>query len=756
MIKVLEQSTIDKIAAGEVIERPLSIVKELIENSVDAGSTRITVEIKEGGISMIRVTDNGCGIAADEVRTAYLSHATSKLNTADDLVGIGTLGFRGEALSTIAAVTETEMITKTRDSMTGVKYVIKGGKEEELVEIGAPDGTTIISKNIFFNTPARLKFLKTSMTEGAYISDLVNHMALSHPEISFKLISNGKNVISTAGDGRLKETIYSLYGSDITKSLLPVDYSYEDIRITGFIGKPFLSKGNRSFENYFVNKRYIKSNVINKAIEEAYKTYVMQHRFPFTVLFLEVNPESCDVNIHPAKLEFRYDNEKALFHAVFHAVHDTLQEKELLPDAEADYGQRQTIYTPIKQNNAERSKYQAEQIRISDSRNLNTLEQLKNTETRSISNILEQNIIADTQDSNSSEQLKNTDAQSVSNISEQLKNTETQPVSNISEHNRNTESQNLNSPEQIKNSATGTGLNTESARRSDAANIKSFSSINNSGSSSKNSYSILESILPKEYRDQLHESRSYTESEAVNPDNEAATSSKSEAIASSESDSVSVNSDALLKAQGEQLKTFQYLSKEALSKHHIIGQLFKTYWLTEYNNELYIMDQHAAHEKVNYETFLAEFKERRIVSQQLFPPLIITLSAAEKLAVMDNIEYFNKTGFEIGDFGGNEVNISAVPVNLIGLDPKDIFLEFAEYLSSGVTGLTEDIFVRKLGTMGCKAAIKGNQEISLSEAEALIEKLLTLENPYTCPHGRPTIIRMTKDELDKKFKRIVE
>lgn len=741
MIKVLEQSTIDKIAAGEVIERPLSIVKELIENSVDAGSTRITVEIKEGGISMIRVTDNGCGIAADEVRTAYLSHATSKLNTADDLVGIGTLGFRGEALSTIAAVTETEMITKTRDSMTGVKYVIKGGKEEELVEIGAPDGTTIISKNIFFNTPARLKFLKTSMTEGAYISDLVNHMALSHPEISFKLISNGKNVISTAGDGRLKETIYSLYGSDITKSLLPVDYSYEDIRITGFIGKPFLSKGNRSFENYFVNKRYIKSNVIYKAIEEAYKTYVMQHRFPFTVLFLEVNPESCDVNIHPAKLEFRYDNEKALFHAVFHAVHDTLQEKELLPDAEADYGQRQTIYTPIKQNNTERSKYQAEQIRISDSRNLNTLEQLKNTETRSVSDIPEQNI--------------NTESQKP-NIPEQLKNTETQPVSNISEQNKNTDSQDSNSSGQINNSSTGTGSNTESVRRSDAANIKSFSSINNSGSSSKNSYSILESILPKEYRDQLHESRSYTESEAVNPDNEAATASKSEAIDSSESDSVSVNSDALLKAQGEQLKTFQYLSKEALSKHHIIGQLFKTYWLTEYNNELYIMDQHAAHEKVNYETFLAEFKERRIVSQQLFPPLIITLSAAEKLAVMDNIEYFNKTGFEIGDFGGNEVNISAVPVNLIGLDPKDIFLEFAEYLSSGVTGLTEDIFVRKLGTMGCKAAIKGNQEISLSEAEALIEKLLTLENPYTCPHGRPTIIRMTKDELDKKFKRIVE
>ncbi len=725
MIRVLEQSTIDKIAAGEVIERPLSIVKELIENSVDAGSTRITVEIKEGGIAMIRVTDNGCGIAADEVRTAYLSHATSKLTTADDLVGIGTLGFRGEALSTIAAVTETEMITKTRDSMTGVKYVINGGKEEELLEIGAPDGTTIISKNIFFNTPARLKFLKTAMTEGAYIADLVNHMALSHPEISFKLISNGKNVISTTGDGRLKETIYSLYGSDITKSLLPVDYSYEDIKITGFIGKPFLSKGNRSFENYFVNKRYIKSNVINKAIEEAYKTYVMQHRFPFTVLFLEVNPESCDVNIHPAKLEFRYDNEKALFHAVFHAVHDTLQNKELMPDAEADYGQRQKIYTPPKQTSQPAP--------------------IQYTQPTPVPVQVMQPAQSNPAQSNP--------AQSQPAQTSFVQVTKPEPVQNtVSE---------------IK---------------------KSFEIPQKKDSSSGSSYSILESILPKEYREQLHESRSYnadteqkaetqSETQAIThaenqtenltetqpvmksvsqTETQAVTQSVIQSEMQNENEAKPQHSDEKINTSGEQLKTFQYLSQEALSKHRIIGQLFKTYWLTEYNNELYIMDQHAAHEKVNYETFLAEFKERRIVSQQLFPPLIITLSAAEKLAVMENIEYFNKTGFEIGDFGGNEVNISSVPINLIGLDPKDIFLEFAEYLSSGVTGLTEDIFVRKLGTMGCKAAIKGNQEISMSEAQTLIEKLLTLENPYTCPHGRPTIIRMTKDEIDKKFKRIVE
>ena len=656
MIKVLEQSTIDKIAAGEVIERPLSIVKELVENSVDAGAAKITIEIKDGGISMIRVTDNGCGIEKDEVRKAYMAHATSKLETADDLIGIGTLGFRGEALSTIAAVTETEMITKTRDSMTGVKYVINGGKEEELTEIGAPDGTTIIARNIFYNTPARLKFLKTSMTEGAYISDLVNHMALSHPEISFRLISNGRNLISTTGDGRLKETIYALYGSDITKSLLPVDYTYESIHITGFIGKPFLSKGNRSFENYFVNKRYIKSQVINKAIEEAYKTYVMQHRFPFTVLFLEVNPTSCDVNIHPAKLEFRYDNEKQLFHAVFHAVRDTLQQNELIPDAEADYGQTQKIYKPIP-----------------ESARMPQRETVSKPET-----------------------------EPVQNLRSEMK---PEPIQNLRTETKQ---------EPIQNLRTETKHQPVSVPKADSS-LK--------GKSHMDGYSILESILPGDYRERLK--------------------------------------DTIYEKQPEeksfvQESTYKYLSPEALNKHKIIGQVFKTYWITEFNNELYIMDQHAAHEKVNYEIFLKEFKERKIISQQLFPPLMITLSAAEKLAVMNNINLFKETGFEVDDFGGDEVSISAVPINLVGLEPRDIFLEFAEYLSNNLSGLTEDIFVRRLATMGCKAAVKGNQELSVSEVEELMEKLLKLDNPYTCPHGRPTIIRMTKEELDKKFRRIVE
>ncbi len=704
MIRQLDQKTIDKIAAGEVIERPLSVVKELVENSIDAGSTRITVEIRDGGIDTIRVTDNGCGIDKDEVRTAYLSHATSKLTTAEDLVGIGTLGFRGEALSTIAAVTRTEMVTKTHDSMVGVKYVINGGTEEELTEVGAPDGTTIISRNIFYNTPARLKFLKTPMTEGAYISDLINHMALANPEIAFKLISNGKTLISTSGDGRLKETIYALYGSDITKSILPVDHTSGNIHITGYIGKPFLSKGNRSFENYFVNKRYIKSSVINAAIEEAYKTYVMQHRFPFTVLFLELDPESCDVNIHPAKREFRYSNEKELFHAVFHAVHDTLQEKhELIPEAEADYKQREKIYTPIKKEPVVQKTVPAPASTAP---------------------------IAPTTPTGTSPAVN-----------------PTRPVS---------------SP------AANTMLDAilprdyrEKLMAKAEESVVSSEKIVNASVLSDSNYSILNSILPKEYKESIaadtgyvKEHSNFSVSDSDHSDQNPNTSQIS--VQDQYASQYAQPSENQGSQQELQLDTAQYLSKEALSKHIIIGQVFKTYWLTEYNNELYIMDQHAAHEKVNYETYLAEFKERRIESQQLFPPLMITLSAAEKAAVMNNVDYFTRSGFELEDFGGNEVKITSIPINLIGLGARDIFLEFAEYLSNGITGLTEDIFVRKLATMGCKAAIKGNQEISRSEAETLIEKLLTLDNPYTCPHGRPTIIKISKEELEKKFKRIVE
>ena len=671
MIKILDQHTIDKIAAGEVIERPASVVKELVENSIDAGATRVTIEINDGGTTFIRVTDNGSGIAAEDVKKAFYSHATSKLDNVDDLLNICSLGFRGEALSTIAAVSEVEMITKTQDQLTGTKYEIRGGKEVEHKEIGAPEGTTIISRNIFFNTPARLKFLKSNMTEGSYINDLITHIALSNPDVAIKLISGGKTIVDTQGDGRLKETIYQLYGKDIAKGLLEADYSDDNIKITGYIGKPFLSKGNRSFENYFVNKRYIKSPVVNRAIEEAYKTHIMQHKFPFTALFIEVPAYMVDVNVHPAKREFRFDDEKALFHAVFHAVKDALTDKEMIPEAENAYIPKPVINTPPQP--------------------------------------------------------------------------EVKPVTSYTE---------------------------------------------NSKPGNTNSFSILESLLPKEYREKLSSSIEAATPEEeknykpeVKQDNvqeykqefiqearqEYTPESKSEIKPEYRPESKpefkpeyatelkpEYRPENKQAYKQEELTETRYLSEEAKGHHKIIGQVFKTYWITEYDGVMYLMDQHAAHEKVNYETFLAEFKERKIHSQGIFPPEVVSLSSAEKLAVMNNIDYLKNYGFEIEEFGGTDVKLSAMPANLIGLNGREVFTELVAYLTDDVKGVTEDIFVRKLATMGCKAAIKGNQEITVDEVQILIERLMKLNDPYTCPHGRPTLIKMTKEELDKKFKRIVE
>ena len=672
MIHVLDQKTIDKIAAGEVIERPASVVKELVEKSIDAGAGRVTVEIRDGGTTMIRVTDNGEGIPAEEVRTAFLRHATSKLETAEELVGIETLGFRGEALSTISAVTQTEMITKTPTALTGIKYVIHGGTEMECTEIGAPDGTTIICRNIFYNTPARLKFLKTNMTEGSYINDLMSHIALSHPEVSVTLISNGKTIVDTSGNGNLKDTIYTLYGRDITGSLLPVDYTEGGLRLTGFIGKPFLARGNRSFENYFVNGRYIKSPVINRAIEEAYKTYIMQHRFPFTVLFLELPKEECDVNVHPTKREFKYQNEKALFSAVYHAVEDALKEKTLIPDASADYGTREKSYKAPQSSVQQR--------------------------------VMPQSPV-------------------------QQKAMAQEPASSF------VPARSEASTTQSKPEAPASRPYQTQGKPSQVQERQSYGSRNTGGS-----YSILEALMPKDFRDQLKEKQ---EKKAAAAEEQQI---KEEQTAKQEQE----------KYQQAALTDESYLSEAAGPDVRIIGQVFNTYWITQYGENLYYMDQHAAHEKVNYERFLKEFRERTVHSQQIFPPKLITLSGADKEAVLSSIDLFQKAGFELSDFGGNEIKLSALPANLLGLSGEDVFLEFAAYLSSGVSGVTEDIFVHKLATMGCKSAIKGNQRITVQEAEQLLKELMTLDNPYTCPHGRPTMIRLTKEELDKRFKRIVE
>ncbi len=703
MIHVLDQTTIDKIAAGEVIERPASVVKELVENSIDAGAGRVTVEIRDGGTTLIRVTDNGEGIPAEEVRTAFLRHATSKLETAEDLVGVGTLGFRGEALSTISAVTQTEMITKTPTALTGIKYVIHGGAEQECTEIGAPDGTTILCRNIFYNTPARLKFLKTNMTEGSYINDLMSHIALSHPEVSVTLISNGKTIVDTSGNGNLKDTIYTLYGRDITGALLPVDYTEGGLTVTGFVGKPFLARGNRSFENYFVNGRYIKSPVINRAIEEAYKTYIMQHRFPFTVLFLELPKEECDVNVHPTKREFKYQNEKALFSVVFHAVEQALKEKTLIPDVTAEYGTREKSYTAPKMNTGS---IHAEKGTGANApwEKTGSISAVKSTGT-------------------------NAPGENTENLPPARRDTDAIPTKGNS-------------------GASGTPYPSnatmfrEESRygKEPAAPFPAARPQKTTPGTSGGSYSILEALMPKSFRDQLKEQQ---EQERIDQD-----TARQEAEALEEK--------VQEKYEQAALTDDSYLSEEAAPDVRIIGQVFNTYWITQYGDNLYYMDQHAAHEKVNYERFLKEFKNRTIHSQQIYPPKIITLSGADKTAVLEAMELFEESGFELSDFGGNEVKLSALPANLLGLSGEEVFLEFASYLSSGVTGVTEDLFVHKLATMGCKSAIKGNQRISAQEAEQLLRELMTLENPYTCPHGRPTIIRLTKEELDKRFKRIVE
>ena len=698
MIHILDQKTIDKIAAGEVIERPASIVKELVENSIDAQADRVTVEIKDGGISMIRVTDNGVGIPVEEVQKAFLRHATSKLETIEDLNGVETLGFRGEALSTISAVTQTEMITKTHEALTGIKYVIHGGAEIECKEIGAPDGTTIVSRNIFYNTPARLKFLKSSMTEGSYINDLMSHIALSHPEVSVTLINNGKTVVDTAGNGKLKDTIYTLYGRDITGSLLPVDYREGELRVYGFIGKPFLNRGNRGFENYYVNGRYIKSQIVNRAIEEAYKTYIMQHRFPFTVLFLELPGDECDVNVHPTKREFKYRNEKALFSVVFHGIFEALKEKTHIPDMNTDYGTRDKAY----RGNPQMLKEAGTGYCTDNSK---------------------------AQAGDSAESLK---AGTIAHTEPPKTGTGDHVESpKPSSAQKDTANQLRQQAAPFPVSQTGRDSSMGSGR---SATEKSSSSASGS------SYSILEALMPKDFREKLKEQEE---------ERQAAEARESRRLEELEQEKAASYRQAALTDS-------EFLSKEAEPEITVIGQLFRTYWIMEYKECLYLMDQHAAHEKVNYERFLKEFKTRTIHSQRIFPPKLFTLTAAEKTAVLNSLPLLEKTGFELEDFGGNEVRLSALPANLLGLSGEDVFAELVSYISSGIEGVTEEIFVHKLATMGCKAAIKGNQRIAFPEIQALMKELLSLDNPYTCPHGRPTIIRMTKEELDRKFKRIVE
>lgn len=669
-IAVLDQNTIDKIAAGEVVERPASVVKELVENAIDAGATAITVEIKEGGISFIRVTDNGNGIPREQVRLAFLRHATSKIQKVEDLLQISSLGFRGEALSSISAVSQMEVITKTPEDMIGVRYVIEGGREKSLEEIGAPNGTTMLVRNLFFNTPARAKFLKTAMTEAGYVSAYMEQLALSHQDISFKYMVNGQMRLHSSGNSNLKDVIYGIYGRDITRELLEVRFEQPGILIEGFIGKPLISRGNRNFENYYINGRYVKSKILMKAIEEAYKPYMMQHKYPFVCLQYNISGDEIDVNVHPTKMEVRFQNQGAVYNATYDMITQALAGREMIPQVDLE----------------SRKEKREEQK-----------EEKKNRERISAPEPFEKGFRKRTEEFQKRQRPENPAAP--------------YPV-----------------PEQIREERAPYGRE-EPAKKEEAAVPVGLH------------LAAVYPAAPEAAPLKTHEESGINEEQEI-----------------SAKENIPISPAKEEKGPApQQMELFddRLLSKKARARHRIIGQLFETYWLVEYDNKFYIIDQHAAHEKVLYERFMKEFETREVTTQMVSPPQVISLNLQEDMLLKTHMEVFQRFGFEISEFGGREYSIHGVPANIYGISVQDLFVEILDSLENENTRQPLDIIAGRIATAACKAAVKGNNTLSFEEADQLIDELLGLENPYHCPHGRPTIISMTRYELEKKFKRIV-
>lgn len=796
-ITLLSQETIDKIAAGEVVERPSSVVKELVENAVDAGANAITVEIRDGGTSLIRITDNGCGIPREQVRTAYLQHATSKIRTVEDLLTSGTLGFRGEALSSIAAVSQVEMITKTAGSLTGVRYVIEGGKEAAFEEIGAPEGTTFLVHNLFYNTPARKKFLKSAATEAGYVSDLMERMALSHPNISFKFINNRDTKLHTSGNCNLKDIIYHVYGREIAANLVKIEADYGNLRIRGFIGKPVISRGNRNFENYFVNGRYVRSTVIAKGIEDGYKAFLMNHRYPFTVLILELNPEELDVNVHPQKLEVRFANQQEIYERLCQTVKEGLLGKELIPEFTVDSPAK-----PVKgggSGEGSRGRETAPAGRAAVGQAAST-----GGATFGQAAFFKENVIGQ---SPSSKEVS-TGHPNVTRDSAGGQNAPSSQGIRYPEPFEKVRRQLIaeaNSPYEIKypqrdrragwmKPVTGSippadspanfttkQDGTTAATIATAADTKELPNTTSGTRPEDHSADRPNPVPPEQLGAAFAGQSNVTptdQSNAAPVDRSNATSTDQLNVASAGQPNAAptdpqpaasvlqaVMEDAAQIRQeqeearraGEQMELSceKLLAESSRPRHKLIGQIFGTYWIVEFEDKLYIIDQHAAHEKVMYEHFMEEYRQKRQTSQLITPPVIVTLNLQEEELLNRHLEAFQSVGFEISPFGGREYAISAVPGNLYGLASRELFLEILDGLSDTAERASDQIICEKIASMSCKAAVKGNSRLSAAEADALIGELLTLENPYNCPHGRPTIISMTKYELEKKFKRIV-
>lgn len=757
-IAVLDQNTIDKIAAGEVVERPSSVVKELVENAIDAGATAVTVEITDGGKKLIRITDNGAGIEADQIPLAFLRHATSKIEKVEDLEQIASLGFRGEALSSIAAVSQVELITKTPSAVSGSRYIIEGGVEHSLEELGAPEGTTFLVRNLFYNTPARNKFLKSDMTEANYIHTLMEQLALSHPEISFKYIQNRQVKLHSSGNYSVKDVIYSVYGRDITKALLDAEFENDFMKITGFVGKPEIARGNRSFENYYINGRYVKNNIITKAIESAYKGFLMQHKFPFVSLQMQMEGNDLDVNVHPAKREVRFAREQEVYEAVYDTVRRALTGKEMIPKVSVGRPEPETKETPVKSVSVPEpfEKKRREQLYghtekemqetgISGDRAYSGAGSFVSKKTKSwMERPAYQSTVKEPSVSYSASHTTETKKPQVFSASEEDLFQGTLREKQEEELKRETETKRLaEENRELKNTG-----------RSQMKNTVPVSQNTNQ----KKEHWISEKEKP-ESGDFLSEPAEITHTsdspEKTAQNLETVISVETEpGISAAESDQ---NSHEMAEQEPRQLELFEekLLAPESRERIRLVGQIFDTYWLAQFGDNFYIIDQHAAHEKVYYERLVKSFREKTVDSQYLNPPLIVTLNLQEENILKENQKYFSQFGFEIEEFGGKEYRISAVPATLYGFSEEALFLEMLDQLSGSGEKDALDIFASRLATMACKAAVKGNHAMSAKEAEKLIDELLTLDNPYHCPHGRPTIISMTRTELEKKFKRIV-
>lgn len=655
-IQILDSATIDKIAAGEVVERPSSVVKELVENALDACADAITVEIKEGGITFIRVTDNGSGIDSSQIRNAFMRHATSKIRSAEDLTHVVSLGFRGEALSSICAVAQVELITKTKDNLTGVRYVCEGAVEKECSEIGAPTGTTVLVKNLFFNTPVRRKFLKQPMTEGGYIIDLMEHMALSRPDTAFKLMVNGQVKFHTSGNGSLKEVIYRIYGKETASQILPFEKETKGIKVEGYLGKPILNRSNRNFENYYINGRYIKSSLIAKALEDGYSNYLMQHKFPFTVLHFTIDTEMVDVNVHPTKMDVRFTGGNYLYDFVASSVAAALQQREMIPEA---------LLSEEKEDETQKIKV-PEPFEQQRTRQFQVMEEQRYEAVRSPSRDI---FIREAAEESLKGMADNTSSDDDFFVQIPARVADSTPT--------------LRTEMPVEPAAPGTAMPANAGQAEQAPAVKTE---------------------PPKQLDLFDE---------------------------------------------------KMLTKENRPRYRILGQIFDTYWLIAFTDKLFIVDQHAAHEKVKYERLMKHYHEKDIVTQTLNPPIVVTLSAKEEATFLSCKDVFAGLGFEIEDFGGREYALRGVPVDLYGQEEKALFLSVLDEMSEGPLHKDLTVVEEKLATMACKSAVKGNHSFSFAEMEALIDELLTLDNPYNCPHGRPTIISMSKYEIEKKFKRIV-